>query len=99
MAHHHLGLVYRQAGRQDDAIRELKRAIEIDEHSAESLINLGAIYFELGRLDEAIATLKEGAGKMKSAYGVERMNLAIFIIKGKSEYLLDPVAKVLSEVH
>ncbi|MCI5228038.1 MAG: tetratricopeptide repeat protein, partial [Candidatus Electrothrix sp. AX2] len=33
IAHHKLGLIYRQAGRTDDAIRELEKAIELDDHS------------------------------------------------------------------
>ena len=53
MAHHHLALVYRKAGRQNDAIAELKKCLEIDEQSYEAYINLGAIYFEMGNLDEA----------------------------------------------
>ena len=48
IAHHQLGLVYRQAGRLDEAIRELSKAIELDNQSVESLINLGAIYFDKG---------------------------------------------------
>jgi Tfp pilus assembly protein PilF len=54
IAHHTLGLLYRQAGRPDDAIRELERAIELDDHSVESYINLGAIYFDQGDVDRAL---------------------------------------------
>jgi len=53
MAFHHLGLVYMKAGRVEDAIRVLKKAIEIDELSSESMINLGAIYFGQGNLDKS----------------------------------------------
>ena len=59
IAHHHLALVYRKAGRPQDAIRELKRAIELDDNSAEPYVNLGAVYFELGDLDQALAANKK----------------------------------------
>ena len=68
MAHHHLGLVYLKAGRVDDAIKMLERAIEIDPMSGESMINLGAIYFGKGDLakaqelnEEAIRVMPETA--------------------------------------
>src|SRR5665647_3460465 len=44
MARHHLGLVYRKAGRVDEAITQLEKAIELDNQSMESMINLGAIF-------------------------------------------------------
>ncbi len=59
IAHHHLALVYRKAGRLDDAIRELKTAIDIDEQSTESYINLGGILFEQGKTDEALEVNKK----------------------------------------
>jgi len=54
IAHHQLGLVYRQVGRIDDAIRELEKALEIDDQSVESLINLGAVHFDRGNVDKAL---------------------------------------------
>ena len=54
IAHHKLGLVYRQAGRIDEAICELEKAIELDDHSVESYINLGAIFFDRGDVDRAL---------------------------------------------
>ena len=65
MAVHHLGLVYMKAGRIDDAINAMKKAIELDELSVESRINLGAIYFGQGKLDEA-QKLNEEAVNAKS---------------------------------
>ena len=41
VAHHHLGLVYRKAGRLDDEVVALEKAIEMDHFSVESRINLG----------------------------------------------------------
>ena len=55
MAHHHLGLVYRKAGRLDEAVAALEKAIELDPFSVESLINLGALYFDMGNVDKAQA--------------------------------------------
>lgn len=55
IAHHHLALVYRKAGRYQDAIRELNRSIELDDNSAEPYVNLGGVYFEMGDLDQAMA--------------------------------------------
>ena len=54
MARHHLGLVYRQAGRSDEAVQQLEKAIQLDTQSMESMINLGAIYFERGEYDRAL---------------------------------------------
>lgn len=53
MARHHLGLVYRQVGRVDEAITQLEKAIELDNQSMESMINLGAIFFDRGDTDRA----------------------------------------------
>jgi len=54
MARHHLGLVYRKAGRVDEAITQLEKAIELDNQSMESMINLGAIFFDRGDTDRAL---------------------------------------------
>ncbi len=58
MARHHLGLIYRQAGRIDEAIAQLEKAIELDNQSMESMINLGAI-FDRGDTDRALALNKQ----------------------------------------
>lgn len=54
MARHQLGLIYRKAGRMDDALRELEKAVALDPQSLESLINLGALYFDRGDEDRAL---------------------------------------------
>lgn len=53
MAHHNLGLVYRKAGRLQEAAAALEKAIDLDPFSVESLINLGALYFDRGDIDKA----------------------------------------------
>ena len=45
VAHHHLALVYRKAGRTADAMRSLEKCLEIDPHAVEALINIGAMHF------------------------------------------------------
>ena len=54
MAHHNLAMVYRKAGRNEDAIRELERCLEIDPNSVEAMVNLGALFFEQGMIDQAL---------------------------------------------
>ena len=44
-AFHHLGLVFMKAGRMDEAIKALERAVEIDPLNGDAMINLGAIHF------------------------------------------------------
>lgn len=55
VAHHHLAVVYRMAGRTDDALRMLERCLEIDPQAVQALVNIGAIHFEKGDLDQAMA--------------------------------------------
>ena len=54
VAHHHLAVVYRMAGRDTDALKTLERCLEIDPHSHQALVNIGAIHFEAGDLDKAM---------------------------------------------
>lgn len=56
VAHHHLALVYRKAGRKDDFKRELERCLELDPQCVEALINKSAMLFEEGDLEQALAT-------------------------------------------
>lgn len=55
VAHHHLAVVYRMAGRTDDALRMLERCLEIDPQAVQALVNIGAIHFETGDFDKAMA--------------------------------------------
>jgi TolB-like protein len=52
---HRLALGLRHAGRPDDAERELRKVLELDENYAYALGTLGAVCAEDGRLDEALA--------------------------------------------
>ena len=55
IAHTVLGYVHLDAGRQQDAIRELQRAMELAPANAEAPRKLAQIYTKLGRFDEAEA--------------------------------------------
>jgi tetratricopeptide (TPR) repeat protein len=76
MAHHHLGLVYRKAGRLDEALAALEKAIELDPFSVESLINLGALYFDMGNIDKAQA-VNEQALNINQASAQAHANLGL----------------------
>jgi serine/threonine-protein kinase len=53
VAHRVLGTVYLDAGRRDDAVRELHRAVELAPDNAEALQKLAEVYKTLGRFDDA----------------------------------------------
>jgi eukaryotic-like serine/threonine-protein kinase len=55
IAHSVLGSVYLDQGRQQDAIRELQRSMDLAPANAEALRKLAAIYSAQGRFDEAEA--------------------------------------------
>ncbi len=76
MAHHHLGLVYRKAGRFDEAVAALEKAIELDPFSVESLINLGALYYDMGNIDKAQA-VNEQALNINQASAQAHANLGL----------------------
>lgn len=48
-----LGWVYYRLGRNQDALRELLKAVDISPDNADLRIHLGAVYFALGKSDEA----------------------------------------------
>jgi protein O-mannosyl-transferase len=52
--HNGLGLAFANVGRFDEAIEELKRAIEISPYYGGPYLNLGVVYYRLGRYEEAI---------------------------------------------
>ena len=76
VAHHHLGLVYRKAGRFDEAVAALEKAIELDPFSVESLINLGSLYFDMGNIDKAQA-VNEQAVNIHGASAQGHANLGL----------------------
>ncbi len=58
-AHTFLGWTYSFLGMYDDAIRECKKAIELDPDFGNPYNDIGAYLIELGQLDEAIPWLKK----------------------------------------
>jgi tetratricopeptide (TPR) repeat protein len=67
VAHHHLAVVYRMAGRATDALRMLERCLEIDPQAVQALVNIGAIHFENGDFDKAMAANKKALGIMPNS--------------------------------
>jgi tetratricopeptide (TPR) repeat protein/TolB-like protein/predicted Ser/Thr protein kinase len=61
IAHAVLGEVYGSAGREEDAIRELQRAMELAPNNAEAPRQLAKVYTNLGRFEEAEALYVKAA--------------------------------------
>ena len=53
-----LGLIDRREGRWDEAVRNLRRANELDPHNRSIVFNLWSTYLSLRRYSEALAVLK-----------------------------------------
>jgi tetratricopeptide (TPR) repeat protein len=58
-AHHHLGIALYYCGHFDEAIRELRVALELDPALASAYASLAQALIETGRDDEAMAALSE----------------------------------------
>jgi len=52
-AHNHLGLIYDNVGRNEDAIESYKKALTVNTDSVRARINLGTLYLKAGRFEEA----------------------------------------------
>lgn len=74
--HHQLGLVYRKAGRIEEALAALEKAIDLDPFSVESLVNLGGLYFDAGNMDKA-QEVNERALSINSASAQANANLGL----------------------
>ena len=59
LVHHDLGILYANAGRNDDAIRELKSAIKFDPDDFESRLEIVKLYRSMGRMEEENAELNQ----------------------------------------
>ncbi len=62
-----LGIIYREAGQYEDAIKEFQQALLIDPVSFDALQELAEVYENLGRLEKAEEMYKE-AIKLKPSY-------------------------------
>ena len=58
--HNNLAMAYIDAGREDDAIREYKKSIELGDYYAQPHYNLSNIYIERGDYAAAIKELERG---------------------------------------
>lgn len=63
-----LGLVYATQQKFDSAVLEYRRAIELDEHAWEAMINLSDIHQVQGRHDSALASLVNAYRAMTTVY-------------------------------
>lgn len=52
--HNQLGLLYKEQGMLDEAIREYEEALKINTQTIQPLINLGNVYYAKGQYDRAI---------------------------------------------
>jgi len=57
-AHLSLGRVYRETGKTDEAIKELRRALQLSPRSDDCYRLLGRVYLDAGRKDQAIMALQ-----------------------------------------
>ncbi|MBN2008656.1 tetratricopeptide repeat protein [candidate division KSB1 bacterium] len=58
-----LGIVFSNRQLYDEAIKEFKKAIELDDGFTEAYKNLGEVYLKNKQYDEALATLTDGLAK------------------------------------
>ncbi|MBI3654483.1 MAG: TonB family protein [Acidobacteria bacterium] len=58
--HENLGRIYRSMNRPDQAMEELKKAVEIDPYRDPAYCLLGEAYLNLSRLNEAVEALQKG---------------------------------------
>ena len=67
LVHFDLGMVYANTGRNEDAVRELRMAMEYDPANAEAHLQLAKAYQSIERIDEANAQLDRVKGLPVSA--------------------------------
>ena len=89
-AHDSLGLKYLQAGRVQDAQREVEEALRLSPNDAEAHSNLGTILQAQGRLADAMRHLREAA-RLKPKDGRIRFNL------GNGFYVAGDTAQAVRE--
>jgi tetratricopeptide (TPR) repeat protein len=67
LAHLDLGILYADAGRQDDALREMKEAARLAPEDVNVHWRLGRLYRSMGKKDEAKAEFVKASGITKAA--------------------------------
>ncbi len=96
-AHTFLGWTLSFMGRYEDAIRECKRAIEIDPEFGNPWNDIGAYLIELGREDEAVPYLEKATtARRYEGYALPHFNLSrVFLNKGMLQKALEELGKAL----
>jgi TolB-like protein/Flp pilus assembly protein TadD len=93
-AHHWYGMFLSDSlGRFDEAIREIKKARELDPLSLVITRNLGFTYYMARRTDEAIATLKQVIDMDPAFPGVHGSLAEAYLQKSMFKEALDEVAE------
>ncbi|MFQ5586515.1 MAG: tetratricopeptide repeat protein, partial [Thermodesulfobacteriota bacterium] len=67
IAHHNLGVEFKNQGRFNEAIKEFRTALQLRPFDSDASYNLGVVYFKQGRWDEAIEELM-GAVRLKPGF-------------------------------
>jgi tetratricopeptide (TPR) repeat protein len=79
MAHNELGLAYKEAGRFTDAERSFMQAHELNQSSADPLVNLTSLYLEENKPDRAIEAGEQAIKKnSRSASAFFNLGLALY---------------------
>jgi type IV pilus assembly protein PilF len=79
-AYFNLARIYEREGKIDDAIREYKRALDIDRDYADAHYNLGVLYFHQGKFELAIEKFTE-ATRLQPRVAVYRLNLGVSYVQ------------------
>jgi len=88
--HFSLGSIYQATGKNDQAISELKRGLQLAPNSEAGYVRLGSAYLAAGQKDEAIASFKK-------AIDVNPYNWALHSALGQAYFNLGENAKALEE--
>lgn len=94
LRHANLGLIYSFMGRKEDAIREGRRAVELEPESKDALVApwmkgfLAMIYVRTGDLDSALPLLEHG---LASPFPVDNTNCCITYNDLRKRWQWDPV--------
>ena len=81
--HHSLALTYAKLGNKDEAIKELRRAVELNPNLRDSWILLGGFLQSSGKTNEAISTYQEYVRRFPSDTNVAKVNAALGLLYAK----------------
>jgi protein O-mannosyl-transferase len=78
-AHNHLGRAYFALGKTNEAVAQLRQAVELNSHDAAAHNNFGIVLVELDRRDEAIVEFTE-AIQLRPDYPLAHANLGATLL-------------------